>query len=163
MKAVLMLVIVALAGCAGQVDPEPRTVRVEVPVAVPCRVPAVEVPAWATAGLKKSDDIQTKVRALLAERLQRIGYGRTSWLRTRPVRIRSRLRPFPTELGDAGHSIQGLVGETRPPGGQRWQVRHLVVPRLGEQLRPGHGDDSPACCYSACGAERRRGGRGIHL
>ncbi|ENR7163924.1 hypothetical protein ACEWU3_003006, partial [Pseudomonas aeruginosa] len=40
----------------------------------PCRVPAVEVPAWATAGLKKSDDIQTKVRALLAERLQRIGY-----------------------------------------------------------------------------------------
>ncbi|WP_395478164.1 hypothetical protein [Pseudomonas aeruginosa] len=74
MKAVLMLVIVALAGCAGQVEPEPRTVRVEVPVAVPCRVPAVEVPVWATAGLKKSDDIQTKVRALLAERRQRIGY-----------------------------------------------------------------------------------------
>ncbi len=71
---VLMLVMVALAGCAGQVEPEPRTVRVEVPVAVPCRVPAVEVPAWATAGLKKSDDIQTKVRALLAERRQRIGY-----------------------------------------------------------------------------------------
>lgn len=66
--------LVALAGCAGQVEPEPRTVRVEVPVAVPCRVPAVEVPAWATAGLRKGDDIQTKVRALLAERLQRIGY-----------------------------------------------------------------------------------------
>ncbi|HCE5919647.1 TPA: hypothetical protein NL044_001506 [Pseudomonas aeruginosa] len=74
MRVVLMLVMVALAGCAGQVEPEPRTVRVEVPVAVLCRVPAVEVPAWATAGLKKSDDIQTKVRALLAERLQRIGY-----------------------------------------------------------------------------------------
>ncbi|HFQ9438837.1 TPA: hypothetical protein ACHTJX_006411, partial [Pseudomonas aeruginosa] len=73
MRVVLMLVVFALAGCAGQVEPEPRTVRVEVPVAVPCRVPAVEVPAWATAGLKKSDDIQTKVRALLAERLQRIG------------------------------------------------------------------------------------------
>lgn len=66
--------LVALAGCAGQVEPEPRTVRVEVPVAVPCRVPAVEVPAWATAGLRKGDDLQTKVRALLAERLQRIGY-----------------------------------------------------------------------------------------
>ncbi|EOZ3002076.1 TPA: hypothetical protein L4623_006268 [Pseudomonas aeruginosa] len=66
--------VFALAGCAGQVEPEPRTLRVEVPVAVPCRAPAVEVPAWATAGLKKSDDIQTKVRALLAERLQRIGY-----------------------------------------------------------------------------------------
>lgn len=32
MKAVLMLVIVALAGCAGQVEPEPRTVRVEMPL-----------------------------------------------------------------------------------------------------------------------------------
>ncbi|HEJ4993726.1 TPA: hypothetical protein SL650_006117, partial [Pseudomonas aeruginosa] len=68
MRVVLMLVMVALAGCAGQVEPEPRTVRVEVPVAVPCRVPAVEVPARAAAGLKKSDDLQTKVRALLAER-----------------------------------------------------------------------------------------------
>ncbi|MCR3763716.1 hypothetical protein ACOAOD_25720 [Pseudomonas paraeruginosa] len=76
MKAVLMLmlVLVALAGCAGQVEPEPRTVRVEVPVAVPCRVPAVEVPIWATDGLRKGDDLQTKVRALLAERRQRIGY-----------------------------------------------------------------------------------------
>ncbi len=66
--------VFALAGCAGRQEAEPRTVRVDVPVAVPCRVPAVEVPAWATAGLKKSDDIQTKVRALLAERLQRVGY-----------------------------------------------------------------------------------------
>ncbi|HEP8213602.1 TPA: hypothetical protein VDT58_002738 [Pseudomonas aeruginosa] len=74
MRVVLMLVMVALAGCAGQVEPEPRTVRVEVPVAVPCRVPAVEVPVWATAGLRKGDDLQTKVRALLAERRQRAGY-----------------------------------------------------------------------------------------
>ncbi|MDI3602104.1 hypothetical protein QK358_18555 [Pseudomonas aeruginosa] len=74
MRVVLMLVMVALAGCAGQVEPEPRTVRVEVPVAVPCRVPAVEVPVWAAAGLRKGDDLQTKVRALLAERRQRIGY-----------------------------------------------------------------------------------------
>ncbi|ELT4567619.1 hypothetical protein [Pseudomonas aeruginosa] len=74
MRVVLMLVMIALAGCAGRQEAEPRTVRVEVPVAVPCRAPAVEVPAWAAAGLKKSDDLQTKVRALLAERLQRIGY-----------------------------------------------------------------------------------------
>lgn len=66
--------VFALAGCAGRQEAEPRTVRVEVPVAVPCRVPAVEVPAWAAAGLRKGDDLQTKVRALLAERLQRIGY-----------------------------------------------------------------------------------------
>ncbi|WP_416054977.1 hypothetical protein [Pseudomonas aeruginosa] len=38
------------------------------------RTTAPPAPAWATAGLKKSDDIQTKVRALLAERRQRIGY-----------------------------------------------------------------------------------------
>ncbi|HGM4201775.1 hypothetical protein [Pseudomonas aeruginosa] len=74
MRVVLMLVMVALAGCAGQVEPEPRTVRVDVPIAVPCRAPAVEVPAWAAAGLRKGDDLQTKVRALLAERRQRIGY-----------------------------------------------------------------------------------------
>lgn len=66
--------VFALAGCAGRQDAEPRTVRVEVPVAVPCRVPAIEVPAWAAAGLRKGDDLQSKVRALLAERLQRIGY-----------------------------------------------------------------------------------------
>ncbi len=66
--------VFALAGCAGQVEPEPRTVRVDVPIAVPCRAPAVEVPAWAAAGLRKGDDLQTKVRALLAERRQRIGY-----------------------------------------------------------------------------------------
>ncbi|EJA2569172.1 hypothetical protein ACK0NP_31005 [Pseudomonas aeruginosa] len=74
MRVVLMLVVFALAGCAGRQEAEPRTVRVEVPVAVPCRVEEVEVPAWATAGLKRSDDIQTKIRALLAERRQRIGY-----------------------------------------------------------------------------------------
>ena len=70
----LLVLVVALAGCAGQVEPEPRTVRVEVPVAVPCRAPAVDVPAWATALLQKGDSLQTKVRALLAELEQRKGY-----------------------------------------------------------------------------------------
>lgn len=70
----LLVLVVALAGCAGQVEPEPRTVRVEVPVAVPCRAPAVEVPTWATALLQKGDSLQTKVRALLAELEQRKGY-----------------------------------------------------------------------------------------
>lgn len=70
----LLVLMVALAGCGGQVEPEPRTVRVEVPVAVPCRSPAVEVPTWATASLQKGDSLQTKVRALLAELEQRKGY-----------------------------------------------------------------------------------------
>ncbi|MHB9798489.1 hypothetical protein ACYCAX_11825 [Pseudomonas sp. MT3] len=72
--AQVLWVLVALAGCAGQVELEPRTVRVEVPVAVPCRAPAVEVPTWATASLQKVDTLQTKVRALLAELEQRKGY-----------------------------------------------------------------------------------------
>lgn len=74
MRVVLIWGMVALAGCAGQVEPEQRTIRVEIPAAVPCRVPAVEVPVWAVAELKKSDDLQVKVRTLLAERRQRIGY-----------------------------------------------------------------------------------------
>ncbi|MFJ9993439.1 hypothetical protein ACIQSO_22215 [Pseudomonas putida] len=43
---------------------------------VPCRTPEVEKPDWATLSLKDSDTPETKVRALLAERLQRIGYER---------------------------------------------------------------------------------------
>ncbi|MCE4073557.1 MULTISPECIES: hypothetical protein [Pseudomonas] len=70
----LLVLVAALAGCAGQVAPEQRTVRVEVPVLVPCSAPAVEVPAWATASLQKGDSLQTKVRALLAELEQRKGY-----------------------------------------------------------------------------------------
>ncbi|MFJ3259824.1 hypothetical protein ACIPK7_06180 [Pseudomonas sp. NPDC086581] len=65
-----------LTACASQPAPEPRTVRVEVPVPVPCKVGPVAVPIWATASLRQTDSLQTKVRALLAERLQRQGYER---------------------------------------------------------------------------------------
>lgn len=71
----LMMVIFVLAGCAGR-DPEVRTVRVEVPVQVPCKTKEVVVPTWAASGLKKSDSLEMKVRSLLAERRQRIGYER---------------------------------------------------------------------------------------
>ncbi|MBN6791517.1 hypothetical protein JRG49_09750 [Pseudomonas fulva] len=63
-----------LAGCAGHDEPEIRTVRVEVPVQVPCRTPDVAVPPWAAAGLRKTESLEVKVRALLAERRQRIGF-----------------------------------------------------------------------------------------
>ena len=63
-----------LAGCAGHAEPETRTVRVEVPVQVPCRTPDVAVPPWAAASLRKTDSLEVKVRALLAERRQRIGF-----------------------------------------------------------------------------------------
>ena len=78
MRWIIVGVVVALAGCAGQpvAEPEPRVVRVEVPVPVPCRVKTPTVPAWAAEGLRKEDSLEVKVRALLAERRQRIGYER---------------------------------------------------------------------------------------
>lgn len=75
MKWVMLGLCCALAGCAGQaMEPEPRIVRVEVAVPVPCKVPPVAAPAWATGSLKKTDDLQTKVRAMLAEIRQRQGH-----------------------------------------------------------------------------------------
>lgn len=77
MRLLVLGVVFALAGCAGQVvEPEPRIVRVEVPVQVPCRVKEVAVPPWAAAGLRRTDSLEVKARALLAERRQRIGYER---------------------------------------------------------------------------------------
>ncbi|WP_338544884.1 hypothetical protein V6W80_17045 [Pseudomonas benzopyrenica] len=78
MRWIIVGMVVALAGCAGQpvAEPEPRVVRVEVPVQVPCRVTSPAVPAWAAEGLRKEDSLEVKVRALLAERRQRIGYER---------------------------------------------------------------------------------------
>ncbi|PJI71310.1 MULTISPECIES: hypothetical protein [Pseudomonas] len=69
-----MVLTLGLAGCAGEPAPQVQYVRVEVPVQVPCRAPEVVVPPWAAAGLRKSDSLEVKVRALLAERRQRIGY-----------------------------------------------------------------------------------------
>lgn len=75
MRLLLLGLIAALAGCAVR-EPEVRTVRVEVPVQIPCKAPIVDAPAFAATGLKKTDSLEVKVRALLAERLQRIGYER---------------------------------------------------------------------------------------
>ncbi|MNM61698.1 hypothetical protein D3C81_730030 [compost metagenome] len=74
--AVVIAGIMLAAACSRQVEPETRTVRVEVPVQVPCRAPEIAVPPWAAAGLRKTDSLEVKVRALLAERRQRIGYER---------------------------------------------------------------------------------------
>lgn len=64
----------ALAGCATKPPPQVQYVRVEVPVQVPCRAPEVSVPTWAAVGLQKTDSLEVKVRALLAERRQHVGY-----------------------------------------------------------------------------------------
>ncbi|WP_371262326.1 hypothetical protein [Pseudomonas sp. NBRC 111134] len=69
-----LVLTLGLAGCAGKVEPQIQYVRVEVPVQVPCRAPEVALPPWAAAGLRKTDSLEVKVRALLAERAQRLGY-----------------------------------------------------------------------------------------
>lgn len=75
MRYLLLVLGLLLTGCAGK-EPEVRTVRVEVPVLIPCKTKEVSIPQWATYGLKKADSLEVKVRALLAERRQRIGYER---------------------------------------------------------------------------------------
>lgn len=76
MRTLLILGALALAGCGGRGVSQVQYVRVEVPVQVPCRAPEVAVPPWTAAGLRKTDSLEVKVRALLAERRQRIGYER---------------------------------------------------------------------------------------
>ncbi|WP_079230596.1 hypothetical protein [Pseudomonas putida] len=73
-RKAFLLVGLLLAGCAAKAPPQVQYVRVEVPVQVPCRAPEVAVPPWAVAGLRNTDSLEVKVRALLAERRQRIGY-----------------------------------------------------------------------------------------
>ncbi|OPE34960.1 hypothetical protein [Pseudomonas aeruginosa] len=73
MTRLLLGLCLLFAGCAAS-PTTPRSVRVEVPLAVPCRVPDVRPPSWASATLQAGDSLQAKVRALLAERRQRQGY-----------------------------------------------------------------------------------------
>jgi hypothetical protein len=66
MKSLLVVLALVLAGAVQ--EPEVRTVRVEVPLQVPCKTKSVTVPSWAADGLRKSDALELRVRALLAER-----------------------------------------------------------------------------------------------
>ena len=74
MRITLIACALALTGCGYRVEPQVQYVRVEVPVQVPCRAPEVAMPPWAAEGLRRTDSLEVKVRALLAERRQRIGY-----------------------------------------------------------------------------------------
>lgn len=71
---IVVAALLAIVGCASEPPAPPPVTRVEIPVPVPCRTKKVEVPAFAAEGLKKSDTLEVKARALMAERLQRIGY-----------------------------------------------------------------------------------------
>lgn len=77
MRKVFILALLALAGCSAKQTapaPEPQVVRVEVPVAVPCKITPVQRPAFAVDSLPLGSAIDVQMRALRAERQQRLGY-----------------------------------------------------------------------------------------
>lgn len=75
MKSLFMVSALALAGCAN-VPPAPPYVEVKVPIAVPCKTADVARPAFAVDQLPIGAAIDVQMRALRAERHQRIGYER---------------------------------------------------------------------------------------
>jgi hypothetical protein len=69
------LAAVTVAGCAAFERPVQYVpYQQDVPVPVPCAAPIPAEPAWDTGRLKKSDTLDDKAKALLAEREQRQGY-----------------------------------------------------------------------------------------
>ncbi len=75
MKNLIVVSVLALAGCSN-VPPAPSYVEVKVPVAVPCKTADVARPAFAVDQLPIGATIDVQMRALRAERHQRIGYER---------------------------------------------------------------------------------------
>lgn len=68
--AISGLLAVFLAGCGTTRIPD----VVRVPVPVPCEVAVPAEPEWAVVDLTPRSTIYEKVRALLAERRQRVAY-----------------------------------------------------------------------------------------
>lgn len=75
MKNLFMVSALALAGCSSA-PPAPSYVEVKVPVSVPCKTADVARPAFAVDQLPIGASIDAQMRALRAERHQRIGYER---------------------------------------------------------------------------------------
>lgn len=67
-----ILLCLTLTGCCAA----PIIERVEVPIPVYCEIDVPEPPMWATGALPASAPLWDMSLALLAERLQRIGYER---------------------------------------------------------------------------------------
>ncbi|WP_455871680.1 hypothetical protein [Serratia proteamaculans] len=75
MKILIVVCVLALSGCAGA-PPAPSYVEVKVPIVVPCKTADIARPAFAVDQLPIGSPIDTQMRALRAERHQRIGYER---------------------------------------------------------------------------------------
>lgn len=70
-RAAVVVALLLMAGCSVL----PRK-TVYVPVSTPCEVVLPDQPVWATASLDDDATIWVQVKALLAERRQRIAYER---------------------------------------------------------------------------------------
>lgn len=75
MKNLIVVSVLALAGCSNA-PTAPSYVEVKVPIAVPCKTADVARPAFAVDQLPIGAPIDEQMRALRAERHQRIGYER---------------------------------------------------------------------------------------
>lgn len=75
-RAAALILAFTLAGCGTTRPPAPevRTVEVKIPVPVPCMVQPVTKPAFAVDALPLGSSVPAQMRALRAERKQRIGY-----------------------------------------------------------------------------------------
>ena len=72
MRPAILILALALAGCAP--TPEIRTVTQQVLVPVPCDPQRPAKPTWAVDGLSLSARIDQQMRALRADRLRAKGY-----------------------------------------------------------------------------------------
>ncbi|AWQ49191.1 hypothetical protein [Serratia marcescens] len=75
MKKLIPAISLMIAGCSSA-PLAPSYVEVKVPVAVPCKTADVASPAFAVDQLPIGATIDVQMRALRAERHQRIGYER---------------------------------------------------------------------------------------
>ena len=72
-KLVTLCAALLLAGC-GETHIIDRPVPVEVPVGVPCKVPGVPAPQWATDGITVKNSLFEQVKALATTNEQRKAY-----------------------------------------------------------------------------------------
>ncbi|HEN7340872.1 hypothetical protein [Serratia marcescens] len=75
MKKLMPAILLMIGGCSSAPQ-APAYVEVKVPISVPCKTADVARPAFAVDQLPIGATIDVQMRALRAERHQRIGYER---------------------------------------------------------------------------------------
>ena len=70
----MLMSVLILGGCGAMQTAAVQPVEVRVPVAVPCKAPIPVRPAFAVDALPVGSGVWDQMKALRAERLQRMGY-----------------------------------------------------------------------------------------